>query len=235
MRSIFTIHSIYTMYNVSRAAFDRISGDISQKVDALASGPRNLPDTAVASHGNIPVPSPGSFSNTQEISIAYLLANAKPLPSMNRSDLGDLKHWEPDYYRLLRGRGIPKTENVTDDIDELLAPEIGSSSSSSGTKRKTKNESPILSCFLEDRDGNPISKTEKKAILGTATAYWQYLVDTKRAPKSFRSINIEIKQQWYEPFQLLFYLCCWLIHHHKMPVLLGLTLAYIGCTLQVYW
>ena len=197
MRSIFTIHSICTMYNVSRAAFDRISGDISQKVDALASGPRNLPDTTVASHGNIPVPSPGSLSNTQEISIAYLLANAKPLPSMNRSDLGDLKHWEPDYYRLLRGRGIPKTENVAEDIDELLAPEVVSSSSSSGAKRKAKNESPILSCFLEDRDGNPISKTEKKAILGTATAYWQYLVDTKRAPKSFRSINIEIKQQWY--------------------------------------
>ena len=38
-----------------------------------------------------------------------------------------------------------------------------------------------------------------------------------------------------EPFQLLFPLCCWLIHHHIMPVLLGLTLAYIGCTLQVYW
>ena len=197
MRSIFIIHCICTMYNVSRAAFDRISGDISQKVDTLASEPRNLPDTAVASHGNTPVPSPGSLSTTQKISIAYLLANAKTLPPMKRSDLGDLKHWEPAHYRLLRGGGIPKTENVAEDTDELLAPEVGSSSSSSGTKRKTKNESPILSCFLEDRDGNPISKTEKKAIFGIATAYWQYLVDTKRAPKSFRSINIEIKHQWY--------------------------------------
>ena len=49
MRSIFIINCIFTIYNVSRAAFDRISGDLSQKVDALASGPRNLPDTAVAS------------------------------------------------------------------------------------------------------------------------------------------------------------------------------------------
>ena len=103
MRSIFIIHCICTMYNVSRAAFDRISGDISQKVDALTSEPKNLPDTAVTSHGNIPVPSPGSLSTTQEIRIAHLLANAKLLPPMNRSNLGDLKHWEPGYYRLLRG------------------------------------------------------------------------------------------------------------------------------------
>ena len=35
--------------------------------------------------------------------------------------------------------------------------------------------------------------------------------------------------------QLLFPLWCWLIHLHKMPVLLGLTSAYIRCTLQLYW
>ena len=35
--------------------------------------------------------------------------------------------------------------------------------------------------------------------------------------------------------QLLFPLRCWLIHLHKMPVLLGLASVYIGCTLQLYW
>ena len=197
MRSIFIINCIFTIYNVSRAAFDRISGDLSQKVDALASGPRNPPDTAVASHGNMPVSSPGFLSTTEEIPIAHLLANAKLLPPLNRNDLGDLKHWEPDHYRLLRGKGLPKTEDAAGDIDELLAPEVGSSSSSSGTKRKAKNESPILSCFLEDRDGKPISKTEKTAIFRTATAFWQHLVTANRAPKTYRTIDINIKHQWY--------------------------------------
>jgi hypothetical protein len=55
---------------------------------------------------------------------------------------------------------------------------------------------PVLSRFLEDKDGNLILEGQKRAILATAASFWQYLLDNKRAPKTFRKVNIEVKLQW---------------------------------------
>ena len=42
------------MRGMYRTAFDRISGDLSQKVDALASEPKNLPDARVEPRESTP-------------------------------------------------------------------------------------------------------------------------------------------------------------------------------------
>ena len=189
MRPIFTIHSICTMYNVSRSAFDKISGDLSQKIDTLASDFKNFPDTAVTPHKNLFMSPSGSPLASEDIPIDALLAKAKPLPLLDRNDFKDLKHWESTEYRRLR-KQTPKTEDTAE--DELPAPDVGSSSSGSDAKPK----SSILSCFLEDKDGNPISETEKSAIFAVAGAIWLSLLQNNRAPESYRQANIGIRLQW---------------------------------------
>ena len=174
---------------MSRAAFDKISGDLSQKIDTLTSDLKNLPDTVVTSHKNLFMSSSGSPLAAEDIPIDTLLARAKPLPPLDRNDFKNLIHWESTEYRRLQ-KGTPKTEDA--DEDKLPAPDVGSSSSGSDAKPK----SPILSCFLEDKDGNPISETEKSAMFAVAGAFWLSLLQNKRAPETYRLANLEIRSQW---------------------------------------
>ena len=192
------------MYNASRAAFEKISGDLSQKVDLLTSGLKNLPekvdsltvelknlpDVVVTSHGNAPTTSSDS-SSTKEIHMGTLLANLRELPRLDQADFPNLTHWFPTVYRKLR-KGVAKTEDTTE--GNLLVQEVDASSSD--TKSRPKNKDPILSCFLEDKNGDPVSGNEKKAISSMASAYWAFLAEQNRAPESFRKANIQIKLQW---------------------------------------
>ena len=88
----------------------------------------------------------------------------------------------------------------------------------------------------------------KKGIFGKAVAYIytikfqkcglphiHILIFLKDGEKIITPADIDTAIQAYHMVQLLFPLCCWFIHLHKMPVLLGLTLTYIRCTLQLYW
>lgn len=189
MRSIFIIYCICTIYNVSRSAFDKISGDISQKIDTLASDLKNLPDAAVTPHKDLFMSSSGSPLAAEEIPIDILLARAKPLPPLDRKDFEHLTHWESTEYRKRR-KGAPKTEDAAE--DKLPAPDVGSSSSGSDATSK----SSVLSCFLEDKDGKPISETEKSAIFAVAGAFWLSLLQSNRAPESYRQANLGIRLQW---------------------------------------
>jgi len=191
MRLILIIRCIYTMHNVSRAAFDKVSSDLSQKIDTLASNLKNIPDTVVTRHENLFMSSSGSPLAAEEIPIAYLLAQAKPLPPLNPINFGKLQHWESGRYRLLR-KGAAKTEDAAE--DKPLA--LEADSSSSGPDVKPGKLPPVLSCFLEDKEGNPISETEKAAMSSVAGAFWLSLLQKKKAPKCYRQTNLEIKLQW---------------------------------------
>ncbi|KAF9642241.1 hypothetical protein BDM02DRAFT_3133221 [Thelephora ganbajun] len=92
-------------------------------------------------------------------------------------------------YRQLRKKA-PKTEDTAE--DDLR--DLGTNSPNPDSEPKKKD--PILSRFLEDKDGNPVSESQKKAIFATAAAFWQYLLDNNRAPKMFCKANIEIKLKW---------------------------------------
>ena len=59
-----------------------------------------------------------------------------------------------------------------------------------------KKKAPVLSCFLEDKDGDLISESQKKDLFAMVASYWQYLLGKNRAPKNFRRITLEIKLQW---------------------------------------
>jgi hypothetical protein len=120
-----------------------------------------------------------------------MLASAKDMPPLDRENYGNLVHWHPVTYRQLR-KGGPKTEDATE--DGLPALEV--EASSSGAKLKSEKEGPILSCFLEDKNGDPVSDTEKKAISSIAGAFWWYLLENEKAPETFRRANLGVKLQW---------------------------------------
>jgi len=200
------------MYDVYRAAFDKISGDLSQKVDALTHGLRNLPDAVAVSHGSTPALPSGS-SPPPKISISTLLANAKRLPPLDQANFQNLAHWTPTTYRKRR-KGDSKTEDTTEDT--LLALDV--EPSGSDTKPNSKKEA-VLSCFLEDKDGNPISETEKKDMFAIMGAFWQYLWDQKRAPKTFRRLNIETKLEWQMLMESNFECLRYCANHWKLDQL----------------
>lgn len=177
---------MYTTCNKSRAAFDRISADLSQKVDTVTSELKNL---SIISHGNIPASSSGSSTN-EDVSLFALLGNSKLLPRLDPNNHQKVEHWYPGAYRKLR-RKAPKTGDAEDDLNAL-----GTDSVNPVVDSESMKKGPILSRFLEDKDGNLIPESQKKAILATAASFWQYLLDKKRVPKTFRLANIETKLKW---------------------------------------
>ena len=186
MRTLLIIYYVYATYGAYRAAFDKVSGDVIQKVDALASRLNNPPNITATPSGSSSASGsdPGAISQDELI---LMLARAERLPPLDQTDFPNHKHWLPTLYRQLR-KGGTKAE-VSD--DSLL--DLGLGTSSSGKKVKSP---PILSCFLEDKDGNPIPETERKEILSTAKGYWEYLFRRNKAPETSRKKTIDITIQW---------------------------------------
>ena len=185
MHPLLMIYYVCATYNAYRAAFDKVSSEMSWRADTPTSEPKNHSDATVASHGNAST-SPSDSGTTPDALTLSLLTSAKPLPPLNPNDFKNLKHWSPKFYRKLRKEGS-KTKDITENVFLGLRP------NSSGSDVKSPS---ILSCFIEDKDGNPIPEDERKELFGTARSYWRYLWDNGRAPKSFHETSIETRIQW---------------------------------------
>lgn len=172
------------MYNLFRAAFSKISSDLSQKVNHVTSELKII-SKSMATHRNDSAPSPGS-SNPSGSSIFNLLANSKLLPRLEPGQFRNLKHWFPQAYWKLRRQAQTSKNTAVDKPEEFETDSPGP-----GEPKKK-----ILSCFLEDQNRDPISETEEEVILSMASGFWQYLLNNKRAPKSFHKANLELKLQW---------------------------------------
>ena len=182
MRVILTLYYIHTMYNEFRDAHDKILNGLSQKIETMTSDLKNI-----SFHGNTaasPLASSSGFSNA----ILSILAKVSLPPQLDRNGFEKTFHWFPDEYRKLR-RKAEKSGVLASDDDVLLETD---ESDPGAPKKKV----PILSCFLEDKDGIYISESQKKDLLSMAANYWQYLLDKNRAPRNFRRVNLEIKLQW---------------------------------------
>lgn len=182
------LHDVYAMYNLFRTAFDTISADLREKLDALTSEVKNLPSTVVP-HGNAPDPFSGP-SSIGHASLLALLAKAKPLPRLEPGDFKGLQHWFPKNYRALRKKAKTEdgaNEDVFDDLGTVLDAE---------QKPEPKKKAVTLCCFLEDKNGNPIPETDKTAILATAASFWSYLVGKGKAPRSYRHCDVETRSLW---------------------------------------
>ena len=112
--SLFLICCTPITFNLSRTAFERVSGSLSQKVDTLASDLKGIPSDGIANNANTSNLSSTPPSQSENY-ICDLLAKAKPLEPLNQEDFKNLKYWEPAPYRLLRKVG----KKVQDDVDEV--------------------------------------------------------------------------------------------------------------------
>ena len=156
----------------------------------MASELKNLSVSVAASHGNTSAaPSPIS-STSSEIPLFSLLSSSTLLPRLDPNDYKNTVHWDPKGYRKLRRKAEKGKDTAKDDLEVI---EIDPPSPESNPELK---EGSVLSCYLEDRDGNVIPESEKKAILAMASAFWKYLWDKDKAPATFRKVNLEVKIQW---------------------------------------
>jgi hypothetical protein len=175
------------MYNVSRPAFDKVFIDLGQKIDSVTSELKIVSESVTNTNGNHSASSCGP-SNASGSSFFTILAKSKLLPRLEHALFNNIVHWHPHDYRKLRRTTRTSKKTGLDELDE--------SGAESGSNEPKKKDTATLSCFLKDRNGDPISETEKKAILSMASGFWQYLQENDRAPKSFRKANLEIKLQW---------------------------------------
>lgn len=184
-------HCMYTIYDVSRAAFDKLSGDLSQKVDTATSEIKNLSEVVAVSLEN----SPGSSSTPSNRALVTLLATLKMPPPLDQKDFKKVEHWFSDKYKALR-KGAPKTEDATE--DDLLELEEDDTDTKLKTSKKKKKD-PTLPCFLEDKDGKLTSAATRSAISAMMRSFWEHLQEQGKAPKTSRKVTIDTKLQ----FQML--------------------------------
>jgi len=181
MRVIFTLYYIETMRNVFRDAHDKILNGLSQKIESMTSDLKGI-----SASGNVAISPSASSSGSSDI-LTSILAKVSLLPQLDRKGFENTSHWFPQAYRKLRRRA--KKSGALASTDMLL--EAGGSDPGA-----PKKKIPVLSCFLEDKDGMLISESQKKDLFAMAASYWQHILDKNRAPKNFRRINLEIKLQW---------------------------------------
>lgn len=76
-------------------------------------------------------------------------------------------------------------------------------------KAGTKPDDPVLTIFIEDAAGNPVSKSKMQAVRNHANAYFAYLWNNKRGPKdwSHTTWHVWINFVWKleEEFEFLRY------------------------------
>ena len=117
------------------------------------------------------------------------MAKPKLLPPLDQAHFKEIVHWHPHEYRKLRRQTAgskPSAAGEPEDSEAELP----------GLDAPKKKEPAVPSCFLEDKNGNPIPDTEKRALLSMASGFWQHLQDNDRAPKTFQKLNLELRLQW---------------------------------------
>jgi hypothetical protein len=215
--TLLTLRDVYATRNVFRAAFNKLSGDLGQKVEAVTTEVKHLSETVATSPLGINSGSSSDPSAATDRVLSALLSAAKDLPPLDRKDFKLIVHWFPTAYRELR-KGAPKTEDITE--DDLLALEGNDTevaSTKSGSSKKKKD--PTLPAFLEDKDGKLASRDERAAISALARSFWQYLLVKQRAPKTSRKVDIEIKLQFQRLMETNFECLRYCDNHWKVDQL----------------
>lgn len=142
--------------------------------------------------------------------------NTSLLPPLLREHFPNVRHWNRGIFSERR-KGATKTEDSHEgelpDLEDEEDDEDEEASTSGKKSKPKKNQDPALSCFLEDKDGNPLSGEDKTAISAKAHTFWQYLVDNNRAPKSFRKANLEVLTQYRNIMESSFE-CLRYCHNH---------------------
>jgi hypothetical protein len=106
------------------------------------------------------------------------LFGKKPLPQLDRNEHLNISLWFPGDYNVKRKAG---KKGVSHDLEEV-----------GGEKAK----SSILSCYMEDENGEEIPKTTRDAVRDTAKAFFELLLENDRAPSTWGNAPIDVKNEY---------------------------------------
>jgi hypothetical protein len=133
-----------------------------------------------------PKPSPASFpttptalatpSNTSDTpsSLPGARFTRLPLAQLARADFPMVKKWDLEEYTSIRKLG--KNGNEEDFKGE-------------------RPTGPILSCYMEDENGNDVLKSKKNAARSTARGFFNLLLTMGRAPAVWGSADIDVQNE----------------------------------------
>lgn len=181
-----------TTYNISRAAFDKISNDLSQKVETMVAKFRDFPDAMVTPHGGS-TPSSSTSSTPLPAFLVAALAKSKSLPPLDPDNFKNLLYWFEEPYK--RRKDGPKVE---EDVDEDLLEFDADDPQAVDTKSKSakSKKAASLSCFLEDKDGKLAPPGQRKALFAMMRAYWQFIFENGKAPVTSSLATIDTKMEF---------------------------------------
>ena len=101
-----------------------------------------------------------------------------PLPQLARKDFPEVKHWTAANYHSSRKAG---KSGANDD------PEI-----------QEEKKGSILSCYMEDENGDQVSEATKKAARETARGYFNLLHDHNQLPSIWGNLSLDLKNHTFK-------------------------------------
>ena len=176
----YSLRTTCILHNVFRTAFNKLSNDLKEDVKTIVAELKDLPNTMSVFHGD---PSSSTPSTPLPPFLAAALAKARSLPSLDREDFKKLDYWFEESYK--QRKGAPKVEEATS--DDLMGLETDDPQAKKDTS---------LSCFMENKDRNPLLPTQKKELLLMVRLYWQFLFDKGKAPSVSSLATIDTKLEF---------------------------------------
>lgn len=115
-----------------------------------------------------------STSNTFGSPSSTAIFTQLPLPQLRREDTPNVHHWFEQSYSVTRKRGKNGEAN----------PE------------ETKFAGSILSCYLEDENGDEIPKAKRNEARSVAKGFFNYLLREGKAPPAWGKAGIDIQNEY---------------------------------------
>ena len=112
-------------------------------------------------------------------------------PQLDRKDFPDVVHWTQVHYNALRK--VPKSKGVSENSPNGNDPTPGTSTASS---RNSNIKTSTISCFMEDKNGVPVSESEKDAARAKAKGFWIKLLLREQAPPTYCQASIDIQDEY---------------------------------------
>jgi hypothetical protein len=172
-------------------SYDAIINNISENIAVISSGFKDLsartimspadskPTLPTGSTTPVTPSTPSNASDASGSSSSVLVFTRLPLPQLDRGNYPNVQHWCGNSYKGLRKLG---KNNDDDDDDEANL---------EGKRLKGS----ILSCYMEDENGEQIPEATRYTARGEAKAFFNLLMERGRAPPIWGDVSIDAKNE----------------------------------------
>jgi hypothetical protein len=176
---------------MSSAQYRQFFQNMGRHIEIIAEGIKDLPANVAASVTSIQTTPSSSSKQSSSISEPTV----ELLPQLDHRKFPKVTHWDKRGYLEKRKQGTGKAKEEEDDLSPNPNTDLGGpEASASGLKLDVKTST--ISAYMEDEDGKEIPEDERTAARTKARSFWIMLWNEKKAPPSFRSAEIGIKDRF---------------------------------------